>query len=225
MSKELEGKTISDVEVRQEKCLNMGVDDLKSLMADKKIGPVTTKGKWIFIKLEPDAYFMLSLGMGGNVLFHKHGEDLPEKYQLAMTFKDGSRISIAFWWFGYAHAATANKLAEHKMTAKLGISPLDDAFTYERLNGILKGKKGNVKSVLMDQACIAGIGNVYIQDILFNAKVHPDRKVPSLSYTEKKALHKAIKENLSKAISQGGIAFEKDLYGNPGRITEFPGRV
>lgn len=221
MSKELEGKTIRDVEVRQEKCLNMGVDDLKSLMTGKKIGPVTTKGKWIFIKLEPDAYFMLSLGMGGNVLYHEPGDGLPEKYQLAFTFDDGSRLSIGFWWFGYAHAATADRLGEHKMTARLGIPPLDGSFTHERLNGILKGKKGNIKSVLMDQACIAGIGNVYIQDILFNARVHPDRKVPSLSDAEKKALYKAIKENLSNATSLGGIAYEKDLYGNPGKITEF----
>jgi formamidopyrimidine-DNA glycosylase len=126
MSKELEGKRVLDVEVRQEKCLNMAACEFRELFAGKKIGQVTSQGKWIFVKLEPDAYFMLSLGMGGNVLYHKAGDSLPEKYQLAFSFDDGSRLSIGFWWFGYAHAATADRLKEHKMTAKLGISPLDD---------------------------------------------------------------------------------------------------
>ena len=141
MSKELEGKIIRDVEVRQEKCLNMAADEFTNLVTDKEIEAYASRGKWIFIKLEPEAYFMLSLGMGGNVLYHKAGASLPEKYQLAFTFDDGSRLSIGFWWFGYAHAAMEDRLGEHKMTAKLGISPLDDSFTYERLNGHSEGKK------------------------------------------------------------------------------------
>ena len=220
MNEELPGKTIGDVVVRQEKCLNTTAVDFKAIVKGNKIGMITAKGKWIFVKLEPDAYFLLSLGMGGNVLYHKKGESLPEKYQLAFTFDDGSRLSISFWWFGYAHAVKSDALAAHKMTSKLGISPVDeDAFTYERFNDMLKSKKGNIKSILLSQEHIAGIGNVYVQDILFKAGIHPDRKAPTLSDGEKKALYKAIKGNLRSALALGGLAFEKDLYGNPGKIT------
>ena len=64
MDEELPGKTVLDVEVRQEKCLNVDICDFKALVIGKKIGTVTSRGKWIFVKLEPDAYFLLSLGDG-----------------------------------------------------------------------------------------------------------------------------------------------------------------
>lgn len=222
MNKELAGKSIKEVEIRQEKCLNVAPDEFKSLVSGKTIGPVTSRGKWVFVKLDPGAYFLLSLGMGGNVLLHRPGESLPEKYQLAFIFDDGSSLSIGFWWFGYAHAVRQECLHEHKMTSRLGVSPVsDDEFTYERYCDILKAKRGSIKSVLLDQSCIAGIGNVYVQDILFNAKLHPDRKVPSMTETDRKALYEAIRVNLILAAGQGGLAFEKDLYGRSGKVAEF----
>lgn len=217
MDRELRGKKVAGVEVRQEKCLNVPVEEFKGLVTGKKVGPITPKGKWIIARLEPDAYFLLSLGMGGNLLYHKAGESLPKKYQIAFTFDDGSLLSIGFWWFGYAHAIKS--LAEHKMTSKLGMPPIDAAFTYEHFNGLLKGKRGSIKSVLLDQSCMAGIGNVYAQDILFKARLHPDRRVPMLSDDEKQALYRSIRDNLKTAVALGGIAYEKDLYGNPGKLT------
>jgi formamidopyrimidine-DNA glycosylase len=216
MDEALKGKTIRGILIRQEKCLNVPSNEFSALVVGKKIDRIAPKGKWIFMSLKPDAYFLLSLGMGGNLLYHQPGESLPEKYQVALTFDDNRRLSIGFWWFGYAHAV--KDLKEHKMTCKLGISPLDPAFTLEKFYSMLEGKKGSVKTALLDQSFIAGIGNVYAQDILFNAKLHPDRKIPTLTEGEKKALYGAIKGNLDEAIALGGIAPEKDLYGNPGRI-------
>ncbi len=213
----LRGKTICTVEVRQGKCLNVPVGDFSGLVAGKKVGPVTSKGKWIFMRLEPEGYFLLSLGMGGNLLYHKPGESLPDKYQVAFTFDDGSRLSIGFWWFGYAHAVAG--LKDHKMTAKLGVSPVSREFTLEKFRAMLAKKKGSIKTALLDQAFIAGIGNVYAQDILFNARLHPDRKISSLSESEIKALYEAVVGNLKEAVALGGIAPEKDLSGQPGRLT------
>lgn len=217
MDEALKGKTIREIQIRQEKCLNMPANEFSSLVVGKKIRQVTPKGKWIFMKLEPDGYFLLSLGMGGNLLYHRPGDSIPEKYQVALTFDDNSRLSIGFWWFGYAHAV--KDLKEHKMTHKLGVSPVDPAFTLEKFYGMLGGKKGSVKTALLDQSFIAGIGNVYAQDILFNAKLHPDRKIPTLTEGERRALFEAIRHDLDEAIALGGIAPEKDLYGKPGRLT------
>lgn len=216
MDKELRGKVIRDVEVRQEKCLNVPVKQFTSLLAGKAVGAATSRGKWVLIKLDPAAYFLLSLGMGGDVRYHPAGEDLPEKYQLAITFDDASRLSVRFWWFGYAHAT--EDLRDHKMTTKLGISPLDPALTLDAFKGMLNGRRGGIKTALLDQSFLAGIGNVYVQDILFKACLHPDRKISSLSDDEKKALYEAMRGNLVEAVALGGIAPEKDLYGSPGRM-------
>lgn len=222
MNDELTGKAIADIEVRQDKCLNVPVDEFKGLALGKRISAVTSRGKWVFICLDTDAHMLLNLGMGGDALYHKNGDALPEKYQFKITFDDGSLLTIRFWWFGYVHAVTSGGLSSHKMTAKLGLSPVDDTeFTYENYEMVMKGKKGSLKSLLMNQECFAGIGNVYAQDILFMARLHPDRKVNSLSDTEKKALYDAIRNNLKEMVKLGGLAFEKDLYGNGGRFKDF----
>jgi formamidopyrimidine-DNA glycosylase len=219
---ELPGKKITGVEVRQEKCLNVPVDDFKGLVLNRVIGASTPKGKWIFTKLEPDAYFLLSLGMGGDALYHTGEEQLPDKYQLRLDFDDGSRLTIGFWWFGYAHVVKAGELRTHKMTCLLGLYPLDETeFTFEKFNSLLHHKKGNIKSFLTDQKNIAGIGNVYIQDILFKSKLHPSRKIPDIDANERMILFDTIKTELQAAARLGGLAYEKDLYGRPGRFTDF----
>jgi formamidopyrimidine-DNA glycosylase len=218
MSKELKGKRIADVEIRQEKCLNMQAKEFAGMLKGKAINSITPRGKWVITKLEPEAYFLLSLGMGGDVRYHKPGEAAQEKYQLKLDFSDKSSLSIAFWWFGYAHAAMAEGLEAHTMTASLGPSPLDDkAFTYEYFYDLFKGSRKTIKSILMDQKLIAGIGNVYVQDTLFRARLRPDRKASELSEADIKALYKAIHDNLKEAIALGGTP-ERDLYGNPGRL-------
>jgi len=222
MNKELFSKKIILVDVRQEKCLNMPANDFKSLLNNKIIGPITSRGKWVFVKLEPDAYFLLSLGMGGNVLYHKSGEELPDKYHLKLEFHDDSILTIGFWWFGYCHAVSAYTLETHKMTSKLGLSPIDEKeFNYDSFDSVLQGRRGNIKSFLMNQKYIAGIGNVYIQDILFKAKLHPNRKIPDIAENERRKLFEAIRTNLKEAVELGGLAYEKDLYNRPGRVEDF----
>jgi formamidopyrimidine-DNA glycosylase len=219
---ELHGKKIMDVEVRQEKCLNLPLADFQELVINHRIGHSRAKGKWIFTPMEPDAYFLLSLGMGGDVLYHENGEPLPDKYQLKFALDDGSYLTMGFWWFGYAHAVKADALQTHKMTFELGLSPLDDVeFTFEKFNGLLTGKRGNIKSFLTDQKNIAGIGNVYIQDVLFRSKLHPNRKIPDIDLGERKILFDAIKFELRTATGLGGLAYEKDLYNQPGRFKDF----
>jgi formamidopyrimidine-DNA glycosylase len=222
MHSALVNREITSVEVRQEKCLNLPTPRFTALISGKTIRSVTSKGKWVITKLDPDAYFILSLGMGGNVILHKPGAPLPEKYQLNFDLDDHSCFSISFWWFGYAHAVPADKLSEHKMTASLGLTPLcEQAFTMEYFLQLLQGNKGGIKSFLMNQANIAGTGNVYIQDILFKAGLHPNRKIPEINNTERQLLYQAIIDHLTDSINLGGLAYENDLFGQPGRFRDF----
>jgi formamidopyrimidine-DNA glycosylase len=109
------------------------------------------------------------------------------------------------------------------MTASLGLDPLDDSeFTFDAFEKMLGQKKrSTIKTVLMDQKNIAGIGNVYIQDILFAAGLHPLRKTGDVTASERRALYTAIDSQLGHALDLGGLAFEKDLYNQPGRFTTF----
>ncbi len=220
MHREFAGKTIAAVQVRQPKCLNLPPAEFAQLLVGKRITSVTSRGKWVFALLKPEAHFLLNLGMGGEARYHAVGEELPEKWQVALTFSDKSSFSVGFWWFGYAHVVT--ELASHQMTASLGLDPLnDEEFNYARFAALLFGRKGAIKPVLMDQTKLAGIGNVYIQDILFRAGLHPSRPISQITEPERRLLFEAIRENLRAATELGGLEFERDLYGQPGRFNAF----
>jgi formamidopyrimidine-DNA glycosylase len=217
MQKEILGKRIVEVEVANPKCLNMPFEQFKKIVVGKTIKAIEDRGKWLFIKLDSDQVILFNPGMGADVIHFKPDDKLPEKYQIKFTLNDKTGFTIRVWWFCYLHLMHANKLREHKLTAKLGITPLDRKFTLDYFKRLLDKKKGDIKTFLLDQKNIAGIGNVYIQDILFNAKLHPKRKISSLTNMEIEALYKSIKSVLKESIELGGLAYEKDFYGNKGR--------
>lgn len=99
-----------------------------------------------------------------------------------------------------------------------GIEPLEDEFTVEELARILAGHKGAIKPLLLNQAIIAGIGNIYADEALFYACIHPLRPAPSLSPAEARRLHDSIVAVLSSAIEHGGTSFNEfhDLWGEAG---------
>jgi formamidopyrimidine-DNA glycosylase len=222
MGRKLRGRRVSKAEVRQPKCLNVPVARFRKLVEGKEIGPVTSRGKWIFVRLEPAAWLLLNLGMGGDLLYHEREVPEGEGYQVRLSFEDGASLTVRFWWFGYVHAADDAALAKHGMTATLGLDPLSKReFSYERFADLLGERRGNVKAFLLDQKQIAGIGNVYIQDILFRAGLHPNRKVADIPPEERRRLHAAIVENLREATALGGLRYEKDLFGRSGRFDHF----
>ena len=222
MHRALRGRRIVGVEVRQPKCLNVPPRRFAALLTGKTIDRVASRGKWIFAHLAPDATLLVSLGMGGDLLLHAPGAPLPGRYQIRIGFDDRSCVTIGFWWFGYAHAVPDGRLSTHRMTADLGLNPLDRSeFTAARFDALLDGRRGAIKALLMDQHRIAGIGNVYIQDILFQAGLHPDRPIPQITAAERRRLHRAIAGNLAAAAKRGGLAYEKDLYDRPGGIKRF----
>lgn len=223
MDREFRGRRLADVDVVQPRCLNTSPEEFRHMLVNTEVSRVTSRGKWIFMDLVPGTTFLLCLGMGGEVLFHSKGEPLPANRQSAVLFDDGSAFSQHFWWFGHVHAVKTSELASHAMTASLGLNPLDDhEFSLDAFDRMLERKRRTViKTVLLDQKNIAGIGNVYVQDILFAAGLHPLRKTADVSPAERTALYGAIRSQLRNALELGGLAYEKDLYGQQGRFKDF----
>jgi formamidopyrimidine-DNA glycosylase len=217
MAKELVRRKIVEVEVSNPKCLNVPLKQFRQGVVDEVIKSVESRGKWIFISLDSDYVLLFNPGMGADVIYYRPKDKLPDKYQVRFTLDDNSGFTIRAWWFCYLHLMNVNRLAEHKLTAKLGISPLDKKFTLDYFRQMLDKKRGNIKTFLLDQKNIAGIGNVYIQDTLFNAKLHPLRAISSLTDPEIEALYKSMRSVLNESIELGGLAYEKDFYGNKGR--------
>lgn len=216
MKDELVGKQISEVKIANPKCLNMPFKQFVKAIIGRTIKSVANKGKWLFIELDLDYFLLFNPGMGVDIIHFETSNQLPEKVHIKFTLNDQTGFSVRVWWFCYLHLVRKNKLIEHKLTGKLGISPLDKRFTLNLFKSLLIKRRSNIKSFLLDQKNIAGIGNVYIQDILYNAKLHPKRKIPSLSATEIEALYASMKSVLKESIELGGLAYERSFYGEKG---------
>ena len=126
-------------------------------------------------------------------------------------------FNMQMW--GFVGLLEKSEIPKHPY-AEVGIPPLSDRFTLERFDQLLeeypeKTKKG-VKGFLVTSKHINGIGNGYLQDILFKAKIHPSRKIPTLKPEERKKLYTAIQDTMAEAIKLGGREDEHDLYDHPG---------
>lgn len=208
----LPGRTITGATVRQPKCLNLPESEFATAVVGAQIVAVDPRGKWLQLQTT-QGWLLLNLGMGGEVLLTPPAA-LPEKTRLHFELDDGARLMVNFWWFGYVHYVRT--LDEHAMTARLGLDAL--ALTAADFERAVAGKRFRLKAFLLDQAQIAGIGNFYIHDILFQARLHPLRQVNTLTGMEIAALVQAIHERLAYSLSLGGAAYEVDLYGEKGRF-------
>jgi len=103
MNKEIKGKRIADIEARQPKNLNMPVKEFVKIAKGKTVKNVSSKGKWMVIKLDPVYYMFINRGMNADVLYFTPKQKLPEKYQFKLTFADKTGFTIQFQWFGYVH--------------------------------------------------------------------------------------------------------------------------
>jgi len=219
MNEEIKGKRIAEIEVKQPKNLNIPVSEFTKTVEGKLIDNVSSRGKWLFIKLDPSCFMLINLGMGAELLYFSPTRKLPEKYHFKLTFADKTGFTAHFWWFGYIHLVEENGLSNHKLTAQLGKSATDKTFTLEYFKELLGNKKTGIKSFLLDQKNLAGIGNVYAQDIMFKAKLYPNRKISTFSEKEIIGLYNAIQDVLHRSIQLGGLAYERDFYGQRGKFT------
>ncbi len=212
MQEHLTGRKITAVEVIQPKCLNETPDAFRGHITGAIIRSTNYRGKWILTELN-QGWLLLNLGMGGELLLVHQG-NLPSKYRLVFDFENGESLSVNFWWFGFAHYCSPDGIKEHPQVSKLGKNALD--VITEDLDRFFRNRKTAVKTILLDQTCIAGIGNAYIHDILFLARLHPLCPANTLTREDQARLIEAIHQGLEPSLSKGGAFYELNLLGEKG---------
>ncbi|MBU0596277.1 Fpg/Nei family DNA glycosylase [Candidatus Bipolaricaulota bacterium] len=218
MNQALVGRRIELIEVLQPKCLNVPAEAFEKGLSGAEIVGVTHRGKWLFVETT-QGHLLINMGMGGELLLLPSSAP-PEKWRVKLGFAEdeADERSMAlfanFWWFGNTHYVQPGGLADHAMTAKLGPNALD--LSADEFAELLSGKRGRIKSFLLDQSKIAGIGNAYIHDILFRAKLHPLRAIFAMSDADVARLHEAIRVELQRSIDKGAAAYELSLHGERG---------
>lgn len=165
----------------------------------------------------------LLLGEGINLRYFIKGEKVPQRHQLLIQFDDKSVLVATIQMYGGMWCFEGEEFDNiYYQLAKEKPSPLSDEFDFKYYENIISDEslqKKSVKAVLATEQRIPGLGNGVLQDILFNAKVHPKRKVITLSNEEIERLYNAIKSTLHEMVIKGGRDTEKDLFGCTGGYT------
>jgi formamidopyrimidine-DNA glycosylase len=215
MRAELVGKTVSGVEILQPKMLNVSAEEFAAGIVGGAITEVTSRGKWIFVDTTA-GWLLINEGMGGEIRLVTRST-LPAKWRLILDFADGSCLAINFWWFGYVHYVAHDRLQDHEMTSRLGPNILD--LSPEDWRQLTARTRSAIKTLMLDQERAAGLGNAYVHDVLFLARLHPLRPSSSLADAEVAALHQAVRLGLQPSVDKGGAFYETGLHGAPGRFT------
>ena len=187
------------------------------LLAGKTIGKARPFGSMVEISAENTN---LLFGEGVNVRFHDKGDPRPAKHQLLLEFEDHSGLSFSIQMYGGVGAFPEGELDNiYYRVAKEKPSPLTPTFDKNYFYGIISGpevQKLSLKGLLATEQRIPGLGNGILQDILFNAKMHPKKKANSLSDEDKEGLFNSVKTIISMMVSKGGRDTELDLFGKSG---------
>lgn len=225
LEREVLKKRINDIQVYLPRLIRTpSVSQFKTRLKEKFIKTVQRKGKYLLCFLNNGESLIFHLGMSGSLLYQKNAKDIIPKIKnkhnhLIFFFEDKSiMIYNDVRQFGKIWLIKAGEnLAELE---SLGWEPLDDSFTLKNFMEVIQSKKGNIKSLLMNQKIIAGIGNIYANEILFRSSIHPLRKGNSLTVNEMRKLYLTIKEILGEAVGARGTTMTdetyRDLYGEKG---------
>jgi len=219
MNDTLRGKSIQRVSLLQEKCANIPEDEFQKRIVNAKITGTRYKGKWIITSLDNGENILLSLGMGADILYFENEQNLPEKYQIMLLFTDGSGYTCRFWWFGKFLLASDIELESEPNTKDIAMNPFEKGFTLDYFTKLLKGKKTQVKAFLMNQKNVGGIGNMYMHDILFKARLHPQRKISDMTGDDIQRLYNSIMEILNLSRDKGAFSYESDFFGQKGEYS------
>jgi formamidopyrimidine-DNA glycosylase len=193
-------------------------EEYNDVMVGLKITGASSYGRSIFLHMG-ETYLLWFGELGGRILYHPQGQPLPARYHLRWDFGDNSAMTYTLQMWGFVKLLEASELSQEAY-ARVGIPPLSEGFTPGRFDQLLeaypdKTKKG-IKGFLVTSQYVNGIGNSYLQDILFRAKIHPARKIPTLRANERQRLFDAIQSTLAQAIQLGGREDERDLFDHPG---------
>lgn len=219
LAKLLPGRTIADIWHDWPKSFPNAPADVVRFLVGAKVNNVRRRAKVLIIELSSAYSLVIHLKMTGQLVFRGEKEfgaghpsdslvgQLPDKStRVVIDFTDGSKLFFNDQRkFGWMRLLPTVEVPEIDFFKKVGPEPLEDDFTAARFIERLQRRKGStIKAVLLDQTVLAGVGNIYADESLWGAKIHPSTPVAGISRTKLVTLHKSLRDVLNLAIKNGG---------------------
>lgn len=230
LDKEVVGRRIKHVEVTGLRSIRRHPDagEFVSRLEGRKIAGVRRKGKYLVLALEGPVpggndVLVIHLGMSGQLLRAKSAkEPLAKHTHVVITFNQGGQLRyVDPRTFGELFVTAADDMEKAvPELAHLGFDPLEDVMSWTRFSDMLHARHARLKSLLMDQQFLAGVGNIYADEILWGAGLRYDRLSDSLSSQEVRRLYRSLVETLQEAVKHRGSSLAdeqyRDLFGDVG---------
>ncbi len=239
LAKLLPGRIVADVSHDTPKSFPNAPHDVQQFLVGAQIVNVTRRAKVLFIELSTKYSLIVHLKMTGQLVYHSkqahfgagHPSDslmheLPDRStRVTLTFADGSSLFFNDQRkFGWMRLLPTVEIPQLDFFKKVGPEPLGADFTWQEFKARLQRRKNtNVKAVLLDQSVVAGVGNIYADESLWGAKIHPTTLVRGLTDVKFKLLFSALREVLQLSIDKGGSSNHTyvDAEGNKGSYMAF----
>ena len=225
----MEGAVISKAQVNRPDLRWPFPENMAERLKGAKVLQLRRRSKYILADLSTQETLLIHLGMSGRMLISGdplgqflHDHPAPEKHDhVVFHMANGARITFNDpRRFGAMDLLDTETAADHPLLAPIGPEPLGNDFSETYLIDRLKGRKTPIKSALLDQKIVAGLGNIYVCEALFRAKIAPTQKVYKLKQIQIAALVPIIREVLTEAIAAGGSSL-KDFRQADGELGYF----
>ena len=220
-------RTIADVTVGRDRLLRRQPipADFRGRVKGTQVSEVGRLGKFLMISLNNDMTLVIHLGMSGKMQIRTADADIDKHTQLILRTDDRQEIRLVDpRTFGFFVALDPDEMAEIVLPT-LGRDALNDLPSSRQLLELFRSVTP-IKAILLDQRKIAGIGNIYADEALFRAKIHPESPGDTLSLEQVKALRRAIRTTLQEALKWGGSSLDDLAYLLPdGRTGDFTKRL
>lgn len=193
-------------------------EDVQARVEGRQVARIRRRAKYLLLDLDDDTTIVVHLRMTGKLSVVPHDEPPLRFERLAIELDDGFDLRFSDQRkFGRVLHIQDDELA--RLEQRLGREPLEPEFSAAWLQERLLRRPGKIKAVLLDQGLIGGLGNIYVDESLFRAGIHPERRANTLTADEVQRVHRAIRDVLRAAVAGQGTTFSsfEDAAGNPGR--------
>jgi formamidopyrimidine-DNA glycosylase len=212
LRKTIIGKRIADVRLSGLQLRKPIAKTFPAKLRGRIIREIIRRGKYLILELEPKAFGLIHLGMSGRVLYHPSASGGMKHTHAIFSFSDATALEYRdHRRFGLLAAYTGLQLSQIPELRSLGIDPLRSGFNAKWLLPLLQKRRQEIKSFLLDQRHIAGLGNIYSSESLFMAQIHPERRCFTLTSEETFRLVNAIRKVVRAAIKNNGTSFSDFL--------------
>jgi len=204
----VEGRVIERLDILDPRwCEPLQADEVRDAVAGRRVEALRRRGKYLIFALEDEVFLVTHLRMTGNFLYDAPA-DQPYR-RVTFAFGDGHELAFCdARRFGTGELAFGEEGLERFFATRLGIEPLDGALNGAVLRAAARGRRAPVKAFLLDQRQIAGVGNIYADEALFRAQIHPLREAGKLTRAQWDALAEGVVEALRAGLAAGGATID-----------------